>query len=197
MSKTPSMCLVIAVIIVLSVGAAASGLRTEYKAKDGSRVVVVTATKSREAAGPESTVDFYSPQNQTLCSVDFSSDDGEHGFGVVKAAWSPDGKYFVFSTISSGGHQPWHWPTVFYSLRDKEIRNLDRYSSAAGISRGDFKLKSPNIVLTEVWKGKSVPAEFQLDSLGRDKPEQEPALVCKDGKVFRADPYELRNDGTS
>jgi hypothetical protein len=48
-----------------------------------------------------------------LCALDCSSEDSEHGFGIVKAAWTPDNKYFVFSLTSSGGHQSWHFPKHF------------------------------------------------------------------------------------
>lgn len=162
-----------------------------YKAKDGSRVVI--ANKSKEEATPESVVAFYSPENQKMCSLSFLSGDGEHGYGVVKAAWTPDQRYFVFSMTSSGGHQPWHAPTLFYSVRHTEIDSLDSYIAAAGISKGEFALKSPNIILTEVWKGASVPTRFHLDSLASGGRKSQQFLRCADGKVFRVDPYDLKN----
>lgn len=174
--------------------AAAAKSKTEYKiykAKDGSRAVI--ANGSKEEATPESVVAFYSPENQQMCSLNFSSEDGEHGYGVVKAAWTPDQKYFVFSMTSSGGHQSWHAPTLFYSVRRTEIDSLDSYIAAAGISKGDFALKSPNIVLTEEWKGQSVPTRFRLDSLTSDKRRSRQSLRCADRRVFRVDPYDLKN----
>src|SRR5712692_560460 len=80
--------------------------KKEYNAKDGSRVLILPIGKLPGHAEQESRIEFYSPQNQMLCAVDYSSPDGEHGFGVVKAAWTPDERYFVFSLASSGGHQP-------------------------------------------------------------------------------------------
>src|SRR6266849_3231050 len=79
----------------------------EYKGKDGTRIVIQPIGKwTRDAAykSYESRVEFYSPQQEMLCALDYSSDDGEHGFGIVKAAWTPDSYYFVFSLTSSGGH---------------------------------------------------------------------------------------------
>jgi hypothetical protein len=163
----------------------------EYRVKSGDRVIV-TSKKAREAT-PESTLRFYSPQSQRRCSLDFSSEDGEHGFGVVRAAWTPDESYFVFSLTSSGGHQAWHSPTVFYNLRDTEIYSLDSYTTAAGISKGLFTLKPPSTVLTEVWRGESVPAKFRLDSLMDSNRKSQRSLRCADGKVFRVDPYDLQN----
>lgn len=167
--------------------------RSEYKARDGSRAVILTAKKAVEGAGHESVVEFYSAQNQRLCSMDFSSSDGEHGFAVEKAAWTPDQKYFVFSMTSSGGHQSWHAPTLFYSVRHTEIDSLDSYIAAAGISKGEFALKSPNIVLTEIWKGASVPTRFSLDSLASGGRKSRQSLRCADGRAFRVDPYDLKN----
>lgn len=187
---------IIAAALTTSLGAAIGKSKTEYKiykAKDGSRVVI--ANKPKEEATPESVVAFYTPDSRKVCSLDFSSGDGEHGFGVVKAAWTPDENYLVFSLTSSGGHQAWHTPTLFYSLRTKEVHSLDSYISAAGISKADFALKSPNTILTEVWKSESesVPAKFRLDSLASEDQKSRHFLRCADGKVFRVDPYDLQN----
>jgi hypothetical protein len=131
----------------------------------------------------ESRVKFYSNQSQLLCTVDFSSADGEHGFGVVRATWTPDGKYFVFSLASSGGHQPWHKPTFFYSAGGREFHVLDNFVKAAGISKGDFGLEAPNTIVTEMWQEKSVPVKLALGAL-LDKHRSQPAVRCSDGKAF-------------
>lgn len=164
----------------------------EYRSKDSGRVVISAVRNPSREAGHESKIEFYSAENQMLCTLDYSSEDGEHGFGVVKAAWTSDGKYFVFSLTSSGGHQAWHTPTLFYSVRDFEIHSLDSYVEASGISKGDFTLKSPNIVLTEVWRGESTPATFRLDSLMSSKNKSQHPLRCKDGNVIRAEPHSLQ-----
>lgn len=161
----------------------------EYKAKDGTRVVILPIRKwTREPAykSYESRLEFYSPRQELLCALDYSSEDHEHGFGVVKAAWTPDNNYFVFSLTSSGGHQAWHAPTLFYSVRDSEIHSLDSYTDAVGISKGDFKLKFPNIVLTEVEE--STPVKFRLDSLVNSNHKSRHPLQCTGGRVIRAEP---------
>jgi hypothetical protein len=167
--------------------------KVEYKTKDGSRMIIIAVKKTNQEAGQESTVGFYSPQNEKLCSLDFSSEDGEHGFSVVKAAWTPDEKYSVFSLTSSGGHQSWHAPTLFYGVHERKIHSLDAYIVAAGISKGNFALESPNTVLTEVWEEKSVAVKFSLDSLTKDRRKSRHTLLCASGKVFQVDPYDLQN----
>jgi len=166
--------------------------QNEYKAKGGTRVVILPIGKLVGHQDAESKIEFYSPKNEMLCAVDYSSEDGEHGYGVVKAAWTPDQKYFVFSLTSSGGHQAWHAPTLFYVLRDNSIHSLDGYVDA-GISKGAFTLKDPNIVLTEVWRAEQpTPVKFRLDSLSKQKSRN--ALRCADRKTIKAEPYSLRPD---
>ena len=154
---------------------------------------MIVTSKTAPEAGYESKIEFYSPENQILCTVDYSSEDGEHGFAVVKAEWTPDDNYFVFSLASSGGHQAWHAPTIFYNNRNNEIRSLDSYTKAAGISKADFKLQHPNTVVTEIWQGKSVLATFHLDSLKGDGHHS--SLSCSNRKVIRAEPRSLQPNG--
>jgi hypothetical protein len=175
--------LAIALISVLPFCLRASG-KKEYKAKDGTRVAIVPLGKLSGHDDAESRIEFYSPQNQMLCALDYSSEDGEHGFGVVKAAWTPDQKYFVFSLTSSGGHQAWHAPTLFYSVKDDALHALDSYVDG-GISKGDFVLKPPDSVLTEVWRGESHPIKFRLDLLTSNGDKSPRVMRCADGKIFK------------
>jgi hypothetical protein len=169
--------------------------KKEYKTKDGSRVVILPIGKPSGHDDSEGRVEFYSPHSQMLCALDYSSDDGEHGFGVVKAAWTPDNNYFVFSLTSSGGHQPWHTPTLFFSVRDNSIHSLDSYVKAPGISKGEFTLQHPNIVLTEASQGqRSAPVRLRLDSLPRVDKQSEHVLRCTDGAVIKPEPGSQKPD---
>ena len=163
----------------------------QFKAKDGTRVMILPAGKQSGRADAESRIEFYSPQNQFLCALDYSSEDSEHGFGVVKAAWTRDNNYFVFSLTSSGGHQPWHSPTLFYTIGDNAIRSLDDYVQAPGISNGDFTLQYPNVVLTQALQGeKSVPVILHLDSMRAHKPQD--VLRCAEGAVIKPESGEKK-----
>lgn len=113
----------------------------QYKSPDGgARVVIVPIGKEAGRAEYESRIEFHSKDGKIGCSLDYSSDDSQHGFGVVKAEWTPDSQYFVFSLTSSGGHQAWHAPTQFLSRKDRTVRTLDDYFFEAGISKADFHL---------------------------------------------------------
>lgn len=164
-----------------------------YKAKDGSYVTIINHLRSNQKANEESTVIFYSSGSENLCSLDFSSSDHEHGFGVMKAAWTPDEQYFVLSLANSGGHQAWHKPILFYSLREKVISTLDAYTKGPGISEGDFGMESPNTVLTTVFREPPMPVRFSLASLTRVDGESHPSLRCTNGKAFRVNPFNLES----
>jgi hypothetical protein len=88
---------------------------------------------------------------------------------------------------SSGGHQSWHAPTLFYSRNAGTIYYLDDYADGAGISRADFELAAPNIVKTEIWEGKPSPIEIRLDSLGKPRYPKGPrhSYRCAGGLVIR------------
>lgn len=183
-------------LLLAIVGAALLGTTDAtltYTAKDGSHVRIINHLKSSRKTSGESTVLFYSPDSENLCSLDFSSSDREHGFGVVKAAWTPDEQYFVFSLASSGGHQAWHKPTLFYRLQDKVIYTLDAFTKGPGISKGDFALEPPNTVLTTVLREPPMPVRFSLESLARVDGDSKPTLRCSDGKAFRVNPSNLES----
>jgi hypothetical protein len=156
--------------------------KTEYKNRDGLRVVVVPVGKPSGHEAYESRIEFLTAEGKLLCSLDYSSEDGDHGFGIVKAAWTEDGRYFVFSLTSSGGHQGWHFPTHFYNTNDMKIYYLDDFVEASGISKGEFILKAPHVVLTEVQREKEVPVKFHLDKLVAKSQGLSRVMACSDAK---------------
>lgn len=164
----------------------------QYTAPDGSaRVVVVPVGKEAGRAEYESRIEFQSNDSKIACALDYSSEDSEHGFGVVKAEWTPDSQYFVFSLTSSGGHQAWHAPTQFLSRKDGSVRTVDDYF-VGGITKANFRLVAPNTLKTEVQAsgGKLVPASIKLMALPplRSWKKSKPFLLdCVGGHVFKPD----------
>jgi len=88
--------------------------------------------------GPESRVDIRSSSGVLLRQKDFTSRDHSHGEVVDHAEWSADGRYFVFTTGSSGGHQPWHVATYFYSAVSNRFYSVD---AIVGAIISDFALR--------------------------------------------------------
>jgi len=187
------------IFVLVSVMTAAESLeqakqekkRSRYTAPDGGvTVLVVPISKEAGRAESESRIEFNSVDGKIACAIDYSSEDSEHGFGVVKAEWTPDSQYFVFSLTSSGGHQSWHAPTQFLSRKDGTIRSLDDYFASAGISNNDFHVSAPNTIKTEVWKDKAVSVMVNLDALPplRSWRKSKPFLVaCAGARVFTPD----------
>ena len=156
----------------------------------GAVVAVVPVSKERGRSEYESRIVFKSGDGKIDCSIDYSSEDSEHGFGVVKAEWTPDSQYFVFSLTSSGGHQSWHAPTQFLSRKDATVRTLDDYFTASGISNSDFRIVAPDTVKTEVQRDKTVPVSVKLSSLPplRSWRKSKPfSIACAGGRVFNPD----------
>jgi hypothetical protein len=128
----------------------------------------------------ESRVEIRDKQGILLASGDYSSGDGEHGQIVDEARWTPDSQFFVFSTYSSGGHQPWQTPTYFFDRRQNKIRDLGEFLPPVADSK--FTLSAPDRITISIWTPFSregiadsiiLPVSFRLSDLHRAP--QEPA----------------------
>ena len=162
----------------------------EYVSPDsGAKVVVAPVGKEQGRSEYESRIEFWYSGDKLSCALDYSSDDSEHGFGVVKAEWTPDSRYFVFSLTSSGGHQAWHSPTQFFDRKDGTVRTLDDYF-VGEVTNANFRLVAPNTVKTEIWEGKPFPVSVKLAALPplRSWRKSKPFLInCADGHIFKPD----------
>ncbi|HXT87500.1 MAG TPA: hypothetical protein VN745_10790 [Verrucomicrobiae bacterium] len=160
-----------------------------YVSPDGTTRVSVIPVGKRGPAQSESLIEFRTAEGRLLCGLNYSSSDGEHGFGVVKAAWTEDSRYFVFSLTSSGGHQSWHAPTQFYSSKTGAIRTLDDYLDGAGITQPNFELLPPNIVATTIREYKDVPVSVHLDSIFKRSPKRNRpfSVHCAGGHIVHID----------
>jgi hypothetical protein len=128
-------------LFLLAGVAHANELKTQkYISPDGKSIASVLASRH----SGESKIIIKTNKGKILCSKDYGSKDGEHGFGIVRAAWTPDSHFFVYSMSNSGGHQPWHSPIEFFSITDIKIHSLDDYVGA--IMDPNFELKKPDII---------------------------------------------------
>jgi hypothetical protein len=92
----------------------------------------------------ESRVEIRKRDRDVLVRQDYSSKDGEHGYVVAKAKWSPDSAYFIYVTQSSGGHQPWHSPAYIWSRNDNIVYTVA--DCLAPVADPSFSLKAPDII---------------------------------------------------
>jgi dipeptidyl aminopeptidase/acylaminoacyl peptidase len=44
---------------------------------------------------------------------------------VSQIRWSPDSRFLLFTTASSGGHSPWHFNTYVFCVADKSFRDVE------------------------------------------------------------------------
>ncbi len=144
MTKT-SFLLSLLILLLLN-GSANAEEEKEYISPNGKYYAYVVALPNAPYGRGENKIVIQNKGGKTLCSKSYDSEDGEHGFGVEKAGWTPDSNFFVYSMSSSGGHQAWHFPTYFISSAHCKDQRLDDY--VGPITDPDFAVKPPDIVKT-------------------------------------------------
>src|SRR5207248_11363542 len=120
----------------------------KFSSPDGKIVAFVRSRKAPEATS-ESRVELRSQNGRVLARRNYGSEDGEHGYGVTKAAWTPDSQFFVYSLESSGGHQSWHTPVQFFWRSENKIISLDDALEDA-VTNPQFLLSAPDCLTVEL-----------------------------------------------
>lgn len=146
-----------------------SGRTQTFKSPDGAVVAEIHFIRPPVGTS-ESRVVLRAQNGAVLAKHDYSSEDGEHGYGVTKAAWTPDSKFFVYSLESSGGHSPWHSPVQFFSRPDNKIRSLDDALCDA-VMNPKFETSAPDIVTVELYFSKQTRT-VSLHQLVHRSPQQ-------------------------
>jgi len=143
-------------LVILVISSLASAQTKAFLSPHDIRASVVSI-------GSESRVDMHSRRGAFLRRKDFTSRDHSHGEGVGHAEWSADGRFFVFTTGSSGGHQPWHVATYFYSVGRNRFYSVD---SIVGVILSDFALHGDVLSTTRMGVNADDPKPVTL-SLNR------------------------------
>jgi len=60
----------------------------------------------------------------------------------AEVKWTADSKFLVFTTVSSGGHSPWHSTTYAFSVSAKKIVCVD--DVIGPVVDSEFKLEGPH-----------------------------------------------------
>ena len=146
----------------------------KYVSPDGKLQGLVIAVGQVDDRARESRVEIRDSRGKIVLTKSFASKDGEHGYIVYEAAWTPDSQFFVFSTGSSGGHQPWHSPIYFYCRSDRRLRRIDDYIGP--VTDPNFELSAPDIIhmikLKKYGDLESVAVEIKLSSLVKPRLKQ-------------------------
>lgn len=125
-----------------------------YPSPDGTlRAVVLPADISLNATPDmESRVVIRTSKGETLTSKDYSSPRGFNGYYVLRAQWSPDSTFFVYSMSSSGGHSPWSFPMAVYSHKSNRFAGFSDMINGNPTVSGDFRFTGPHTVVASTWK---------------------------------------------
>jgi hypothetical protein len=134
-------CKMLASVVILISGVAACAQTESYESPSKALQALVVPI------GAESRVEIRSASGALLRRRSFASSDHNHGEQVNHAQWTSDGRFFVFTTGSSGGHQPWHVPTYFYSVGRNRFYGLD---AMAGPIISDFTLRHNRLLTTRM-----------------------------------------------
>jgi dipeptidyl aminopeptidase/acylaminoacyl peptidase len=74
---------------------------------------------------------------------------------VSQIRWSPNSQFLLFTTVSSGGHSPWHVNTYVFCAADKSFRDVESATHAT-VGATEFHFEPPDIAVLTV---NEVPAE--------------------------------------
>jgi hypothetical protein len=157
--------------LLISSPARAKQETDRFVSPDGKLVaVVIHVGKEAGFENYESRVELRTKEGSLLCPADYSSEDSEHGYGVARAAWTPDSQFFVYSLQSSGGHSPWHTPVQFYNRRQNKILSLD---SALGdsIAYPEFSIRKPDEITVTLYFSQR-QMTLRLSELPQAKPRK-------------------------
>ena len=179
-------CLVMFVLFCTLPVLAESEIGGVYKTKDGSSVGEdignlnllspnktlrlvhrVIQGKSDRKYDHESRVENLDGKGNTLGALDLTSPDNENGYVVERVGWSPDSKFVVFSTYSSGGHSPWNSKTFFYSSDLNCFGFLDSYLNHPVVDP-NFRIVAPATIHLKVMGKDSddhVSKRFELGNI--------------------------------
>lgn len=117
-----------------------------YYSPDRQLAVRIVTVQDNGGMNLESSIEVGNARGRILNRKNFISKDRQHGYGVLKATWTPDGNFFVFSTIASGGNDPGHFPTYVYIRQTNAIHSLD---SLVGVwvTDPEFYVEFPDVVM--------------------------------------------------
>jgi hypothetical protein len=62
--------------------------------------------------------------------------------------WSPDSKFLVMTTASSGGHSLWHFESYVFCVADRTVRYMD--NTIGTVLKPDFKFVGSHVVAMTV-----------------------------------------------
>ena len=150
----------VSVCMLLSDSLAYSDQTKLMKSPDGKFNARITSVQKTSQGPPEFIIEMIDSGGKLVTKEDFTSEDGEHGLSMDKAEWTPDSRFFIFTTYSSGGHMAWQFPAFFFSVADRKVYHFSDYLPP--VAESSFSVKKPDIVTMAIWTPMS--ADKMLDN---------------------------------
>jgi hypothetical protein len=124
-----------------------------YRSPDGNMVALIRYPKPLFTP-TESRIQITTKDARVLAERNYGSEDGKHGYGITRAAWTPDSQFFVYKLESSGGQEPWHSPVHFFSRKDNKFVELDPLLNDAVSNTLQFLVSPPDRMTVDLWFSK-------------------------------------------
>jgi hypothetical protein len=143
--KTSLLCFLLwSSLMAAGISNSSESITTNNASPDG-RFTAQILSKRTEFT--EDTVAIISTESGSRVEFPMTSQSGSNGRYVLKAEWSPDSKFFVFSTFNSGGHSSWNFKTFVYSVDAKGFISVDE--KVRPVTDEAFELLPPHTVQVE------------------------------------------------
>lgn len=94
-----------------------------------------------------------------LASLSLEEGSGVNRAVVTSAAWSPDARFFVFATSSSGGHSSWHMLSYVYDANTSHIYSIDDTMGDTTDDNPQFELLKSDVLKIRFWDGTKAEEE--------------------------------------
>ena len=88
---------------------------------------VLSAVQIATSGGREDKISIRDQHGAELSVKDHSSSTGWNGRYLYHGDWTPDSRFFVYSTLSSGAHSIWHCETFAYDAHTNRFYSLDDF----------------------------------------------------------------------
>jgi len=67
---------------------------------------------------------------------------------IAHIEWSPDSRFLVMTTVSAGGHSPWHFKAYVYGVEDGSLRYMDDVIGL--VVAADFEFVGPHTAAMKI-----------------------------------------------
>jgi hypothetical protein len=94
----------------------------------------------------ESRIEIGTKTKGVIAVDDLTSEDGDHGYQIDGAAWTPDAQFFVARMRSSGGHSPMYAPILIWKRATKRFYILRDYTGDM-----EFVVRAPDRLTVGRW----------------------------------------------